>query len=195
MTATSIPEPAGGAERGRQRALVALAALVALGLVVAMISSVTTATWTDTTRNNANAWETATVSLTDDDGGVALFSATGMVPGAVVEKTITVRNDSTAPLDVRLYGQNLVNSDAVAPLAPQLNLKVGTSAGLGDVFTGTLAGFATTHSGYASGTTVISLAAGGTRTYHFWVELDGATPQSFSGDSAGIDFVWEGHTQ
>jgi hypothetical protein len=160
-----------------------------------MISSVTSATWTDTTRNDGNAWATATVSLTDDAQGVALFSTEGMVPGSEVDNSITVTNAGSAALDVRLYGKDLVNSDGANPLASHLNLKVGTTAGGGDVFDGTLASFAATHADYANGTAVIGLAAAGTQTYHFWVELDSATPQSYAGDSAGIAFVWEGQTR
>lgn len=181
------------ADTGRRNlALVAGAGVTALALVFFMVSSVTSAAWTDTTRNDGNSWATGSVSLTDDDLGVAMFSVTGMVPGDIVQNSITVTNESTVPLDVRLYGENLVNVDL---LAQHLNLKVGTTAAGGEIYDGTLLGFATAHTAFATGTAVIDLAASGTQTYHFWVELDAATPSGFQSTTAGIDFVWEGQTQ
>ncbi|MEX2620945.1 MAG: TasA family protein [Egibacteraceae bacterium] len=187
-TATALP--AGHARRNL--AIVAVAAVTALGLVFFMISSVTGAAWTDTTDNTGNSWATGTVSLTDDDLGVTMFTVDDMVPGEVVENSITVTNASSVPLDVRLYSDTLVDTDL---LAQHLNLKIGTTAGAGDIYDGTLLAFATTFVDFANGTAVIDLAAAGTQTYHFWVELDSATLDTFQNTSAGLDFVWEGQTQ
>lgn len=181
--------------RRRNTILVAAAALTALALVVFMIASVTRAAWTDTTDNTGNSWDTGSVSLTDDDLGVAMFTTTNMVPGDVVENDIIVTNESTVPLDVKLYGANLVNADG---LAEHLNLKIGTTLGAGDVYTGTLAAFIVAHSNYATGTPVINLGTeliDESKTYYFWVELDAATPSTLQASTAGIDFVWEGQTQ
>lgn len=175
----------------RQVMPVVLAAALALGLVGLAVSSVTSAAWVDTTRNDGNSWAAGTVSLTDNDSGVAMFSATGLVPGETVQNSIVVTNAGTADLNVRLYGANLSDLNT---LAQYLNVKVGTSAGAGDIFTGTLASFASTHTSYANGTAVVALAPAGTNTYHFWVELNAATPDTHQGASASIDFVWEGQT-
>ena len=188
-TATPLPTED---TRRRNVAIAAVAAVTALALVFFMISSVTGAAWTDTTRNDGNSWATGEVSLTDDDDGVAMFSVTGMVPGDEVDNSITVTNESSVPLDVRLYGETLADTDE---LAQHLNLKVGTTEGGAEVYTGTLAGFAAAHTDFASGTTDIDMAADGSQTYYFWVQLDPATPSSFQSASAGIDFVWEGQTQ
>lgn len=192
-----MPFPAEAAVGLRRPYLIPVAAgLTALGLVVFMISSVTGAAWTDTTDNTGNAWATGNVELTDDDAGVAMFSASGMLPGDVVTKTITVTNAGDVDLDVKLYGQNFSDTNS---LGQQLNFKVGTTDGGFDVYTttaaGTLGGFATDHTGYASGTPVISIAAGASQTYYFWVELDSAAPDTVQDSTAAIDFVWEGHTQ
>lgn len=175
----------------RQIVPVALAGAVAIGLVAFMISGVTSAAWVDTTRNDGNSWDTGAVSLVDDDSGVALFSATGLYPGAIVENSIVVTNDGTVDLNVRLYGANLSDLDT---LAQYLNLKVGTTAGAGDIFDGTLASFASTHTSFATGTAAVALSPTDTHTYHFWVELDAATPDTHQSASASIDFVWEGQT-
>lgn len=176
----------------RGLAVIMLAALIALALVFFMVSSVTSAAWTDTTENAGNSWATGTVSLTDDDGGVAMFSATGMVPGQTVTNDIVVTNGSTVPLDVRLHGANLVNTDL---LAQYVNVSIGTTSGASDVYSGTLAAFATAHTEYSNGTPVIAMAAAGTQTYYFSVTLDSATPDAFQNKTAGIEFVWTGQTQ
>lgn len=182
--------------RNRRLGIVALAAATALALVFFMVSSVTGAAWTDTTSNTGNSWATGSVTLTDDDLGVAMFSVTNMLPGDTISNSITVTNASSVPLDVRLYGANVADTDG---LAQYLNFKIGTAADGFDVYTGTaagtLAGFQTAHTAYANGTAVISLASGATQTYFFWVELDAGAPDSAQGKTAGIDFVWEGHTQ
>lgn len=194
---TTFPAPTTSRHR-RSLLAVSGAALTALALVAFMVTSVTRAAWTDTTENAGNAWATGTVSLTDDDGGTAMFSATDMLPGDVETNSITVTNDSSVPLDVRLYGQNLAETDG---LAQYLNLKIGTAVDGYDVYdavdgtAGTLSGFSTAHANFANGTPVISLAPAATQTYYFWVELDSEAPDGVQGASAGIDFVWEGHTQ
>jgi hypothetical protein len=195
VTEASTCAPAVADARNRYRTTVPLAALAALALVVALVSNVTSATWADSTRNDDNAWATATVSLTDDHEGVAMFTTTKMVPGTVVEKAITVTNDGEVALAVRLYSESLSNSDIDDPLAAQLNLKIGTSAGAGDLFDGTVAGFAATHGDYAGGIADTVLDPAASEIYHFWVELGSGTGDSFSGANAVIDFVWEGQTQ
>lgn len=190
MTASPAAVP-----RTRQLPIVAIAAATALSLVFFMVSSVTGAAWTDTTSNTGNSWATAEVVLTDDDAGSAMFTATNMLPGDVVTASITVTNASSVPLDVKLYGATFTETNS---LGAQLNLKIGTALDGFDVYTGTaagtLSGFNTAHTSYATGTPVISLAAAATQTYYFWVELDAAAPDSVQNSTAGIDFVWEGHT-
>lgn len=191
--------------RRRTYLMLAAAALTALALVVFMIASVTRAAWTDTTRNDGNAWDTGTVSLTDSQNGTAMFTVDNLAPGDVVTRSITVTNAGSLPLDVKLYGENLQATEITnslletEKLSEYLNVKIGTTSGGHDVYTGTgigtLLGFATDHTGWANGTSAIDLAAGGTQTYYLWVELDSDTPQGFEGASAEIDFVWEGQSQ
>lgn len=184
--------------RRRNLTMVAGAALCALALVFFMVSSVTSAAWTDTTRNDGNTWATGAVSLTDTQAGTAIFTTSDalLVPGSSISKSITVVNESTVPLGVRLYGASLDDTDL---LAQHLGLTVGSTVGGNDVFTGTLADFASTHVAYGSGTTAIELAAANAgdtdqQTYYFTVTLAAAAPASAQGNSAGIAFVWEGQT-
>ncbi|MTV27749.1 hypothetical protein FTX61_20370 [Nitriliruptoraceae bacterium ZYF776] len=166
-----------------------LTGVVSLALVAFMIGSVTTAVWTDTTENEGNTWATGQVALTDDDGGVAMFTVTDMVPGDTVTNDITVTNESSVPLAVTLYGEDLADD---AGLAEALALTI--TADGAEVYTGTVAGFATAHADWASGTGTSTFAAGGAQTYAFTVTLDPDASDALQGTSAGIDFVWEGQT-
>lgn len=199
----TLPPAAATDSRRRSLLILLAAALMALALVVFMVSSVTRAAWTDTTRNDTNSWATGEVTLTDDDGDSAMFTITNMMPGDTLSKTIIVTNESTVSLDVKLYGETLSDS---AGLGEHLNLKIGTTSGGAEVYDGTAAGtltgtdgFASTHTDYASGTAPITLGTNtgtdDTEEYFFWVELDSEAPDSVQGASASIDFVWEGHTQ
>lgn len=184
------------AARDQQLPVVAVAAATALALVFFMISSVTGAAWTDTTENPGNSWATGAVVLTDDLAGVAMFDASNLLPGDVVTNSITVTNESSVDLDVRLFGADFAETN---DLAAHLNLMIGTTDGGHDVYTGTAAGtldgFRTAHTSFANGTPVISIAAAASQTYYFWVELDAAAPDSVQASSAQIDLVWEGQTQ
>jgi predicted ribosomally synthesized peptide with SipW-like signal peptide len=168
------------------------AVLLAALLVGLLVLSGTRAAFTDTTRNDGNSWDTGLITL-NDDAQAAMFSATGMVPGDVVTNSIEVTNDSTvASVDVRLYSENLADSDG---LAEHLNLKVGTTSGGSDIYDGDVAGFAAAHTTFGNGAdNWDGVAPEATRDYHFEVELDPSTPDAFQGASAEVDFVWEAHS-
>lgn len=182
--------------RRRTYLVIGAAALTALALVVFMVTSVTRAAWTAQTDNTGSSWDTGTVSLTDDDGGSAMFEITNMMAGDVETNSIMVTNASSVPLDVRMYGANVTGDSA---LAGELSLDIGTTSGGTDVYTGTLAGFATSHTNFDSGTSSISLGTdvgtNDTQEYHFTVRLPSDAPTTVQNMTAGIDFVWEGQTQ
>jgi len=195
-------------QRGRTTiVVVAVAMVTALALVFFMVSSVTNAAWTDTTRNDDNAWQTGHLDLTDDDGGVAMFRTAEdglMVPGTTLTKSIEVENASDVPLDVDIYAANLTGN---VELPTYLNLRIGTNADVsgttpGNVYNGTLADFASNHAAFNLADAA-PLAVGTTSIYYFWVQLDASAPgnadpqsrPSVEGVTAGVDFVWEGQTQ
>lgn len=79
--------------------LVASAVLIATG----MVARTSLAAFTATTTNPSNHWATATVSLTNDHTGSALFTAAGLVPGNTGTTCVVVHYTGTAAADVRLY--------------------------------------------------------------------------------------------
>lgn len=177
--------------------LVRLTAIAcALLLVTVLAVNRSRAAFTATTANGVNAFSTGTVVLTDDDTGTAMFSVSNMTPGTPVVRCLVVTySGSQLPAPVRLYG---TTSGA---LAPYLNLTVeqGTGGTFADctgfsssstVFTGTLTGFGTAHTGWANGAAVFTAAANPTaRTVRFTVEVqNNALAQ---GQSANATFTFE----
>ncbi len=175
-----------------------MASLVA---VSALVYQTSTAAFSDTTDNAGNSWAAGSVTLTDNDGGSAMFTSANMVPGDVVENCITVDyTGSTFDLAaVKLYG-----SVTDGGLGGDLDVVVdeGTGGGFGNctgftvgqtVFaSNTLNAFATAHSSYANGATGYTPAGGSTsRTYRFRVTLGSDTPNSSQGTNATATFTWE----
>lgn len=122
----------------------------------------------------------ATIPLTDDDAGKALFPDTTLVPGRPVSRCLRVVHRGTAGtdrLDVRLAARDLRGA-----LASRLGIvvEVGTGGGFAScsgfqghtVYTGPLSGLATS-SGIATGWTPEPVDA---RTYRITVSLGRAAP-------------------
>lgn len=192
MTIISAPTTT----RKRPQLLIAAAAATSLVLVAVLVFQATTAAWTTDTANAGNSWGTATLGLSQTPTSV-MFAATNMLPGDSDTATITIANTGTVDLSVALYGANLADADT---LAQYLNLVV--TVGATDVYTGTVAGFAGTHTnhgnGVGDGTSAVLLqeagATGDSYSVTFTVTLDSNTPETHQGADATIDFVWEGVT-
>ena len=178
-----------------------IAAMASLVAVSALVYQTSNAAFTDTTDNAGSSWTAGSVTLTDDDGGSAMFTSADMVPGDAVENCITVDyTGSTFDLDqVKLYGSVTDNG-----LGGELDLVVeeGTGGGFGDctgfspaqtVFaSNTLNAFGAAHSSYANGAGGYTPASGSTsRTYRFSVTLGTDTPNSAQGTDATATFTWE----
>jgi hypothetical protein len=177
-----------------------LAIGVALLLAVVLIAvRSTTAAFTATTANAANSWSAGTVALTDDDAGTAMFTVTGLTPGDTNTRCITVSYSGSADAAVRLYGSITGGTG----LGTYLNLTVERGAGgsfanctgfvsAESVYSGTLAGFTSTHTGFANGAgswAPIGGAPVDTMTYRFTTTLqDNNAAQGLNATAA---FTWE----
>lgn len=173
-----------------------MAGLVVHGL---MLWTGTSAAFTASTSNPTNAWNAASVAISDDDAGTAMFTATGLTPGSTGSKCITVTYNGNVAAGVKLYV-----SASSGTLGPHLNMTVeeGTGGSFSDctgftivgsaIYTGTLSNFAATSTAYSSGVgTWAPSTSGTTRTYKFTYTLDSATPSSMQSTTAGADFSWE----
>ncbi|AXV10098.1 hypothetical protein DVS28_b0328 (plasmid) [Euzebya pacifica] len=184
----------------------AVAAVVLLAAAVVMVIDATSAAFTDQTSNADNGWTAGTLTITDDDGDVAMFDSTTTTigPGDTVTNCIAVTRSGTVPAaDVILYS----DTGSTGALDPFLNVTVerGTGGGFGScggftasgaaVFTGTLEDFLTDHDDVASGITDTDVAVDDTTVYRFAIELDGTTPDAQQGAaSTVVAFTWTAQT-
>lgn len=184
-----------------------LAAAVPVGFLLSgvLVWQASYAAFTDTTDSTGNTWEAGSVSLTDDDNGIALFSVTGMTPGETGSRCIVVHYLGDVYADVVTYGvfhDTDANGtpDAVG-LAPYLNLTVtlgtGTNPNCSDfapsatTFSGTATTFVSAHHDFASGGLgwITAAAAPEDATYRITYQL--ADDNAAQGQDLALDFVWE----
>jgi hypothetical protein len=164
----------------------------------AMVWSASNAAFSGTTVNPANSWSAGTVSLTDDDSGTAMFTATGLTPAsAALTKCIVVTYGGSVAAPVKLYGA----APGGTGLGTYLNLDieigtVGTFASCGafagaSIYSGTVATFAAAHTNYGNGvaTTWTPTAAAQAKVFKFTVSV--VDNNSANGLTCTMPFTWE----
>jgi len=177
------------------------AALVASGVVV---STASYSAFSATTVNPTSNWTAGTVALTDDDNNTALFNATGLKPGSTGANCITVTSTGSLPSTVKLYGANAATTNA---LASNINLTVeqGTGGGFGsctgftpaatsgNLYTGTVAGFGSASTTFATGVGTWAPTGSGSesRVYRFTYTVSSTAPNTVQGGTAALGFTWE----
>ncbi len=172
-------------------------------LTTALILTASFAAFSDTTDNSGNTWSAGTVVLTDDDGGgSAMFTVPDMAPLATVTECIVVTYEgSLLPADVNLYG---VSGGSGLDAYLDLTIEEGSGGIFGNcsgfipiggpIFTGTLTGFAATHTNFGNGAGVWDPAANPeSRTYRFVVTLQ--DDNGAQGLDATATFTWEAQNQ
>ncbi len=173
-------------------------ALVSLGL----IWGGTTAAFTSSTPSGNNSWTTGTVTLSDDDAGTALFTATGLVPGSAGSNCITVSYSGSVAATVRFYASASTDAAAVAAYL-DLTIQEGTGGGFGTCtgftptstpYTGTLATFITTKASYGTGVGAWNATSGTARVYKVTYALNAATPNTKQGATTTATLQWEAQT-
>lgn len=192
------------ARSGNARVLQFAALALAFIVVSVLVVTSSRAAFVAQNDNTSNQVTAASVDLTDTDSGTAMFAdVTGLMPGTEEARCIDVTYTGTVdPLPVKLYA----GAAPTGSLAPYLNLtvEVGTDATpvFGDcggfsasstLYSGTLAGFATTHGSYATGASTWDPAASpDTRTFRFRISVrDDAAAE---GLSSTFGFSWETRT-
>jgi hypothetical protein len=193
-------------ERRRRRGWALPVAVVAVlaGILSSgvMVWNASEAAFTATTANPTNSWTAGSVSLTDDDSGTAMFTATGLKPGSTATKCIKLT-----------YGGNIASGDvkiyAAAPtgtLGGYINMtvevgSVGTFAACGafvaastpinNVLLSTIGTKTDYSTGYSTGW---SPAVSDTKVFRFTYTLSAATPDAQQGATCTIPFTWETQT-
>jgi hypothetical protein len=138
------------------------------------------------------------VELSDSDAGTAMFGGDTLLPGIALDRCIEVTYDgSDDPGPVLLYA-----AAASGDLAPYLDLRIdmgsaatgafgscGSFSSSATVFTGTLAGFASAHSSYATGrSTWNPSTAREVRSFRFRLTVQDVP--AAAGKSASFGFTW-----
>jgi hypothetical protein len=140
----------------------------------------------------------AEVTLTDSAAGTAMFADERLIPGLAVERCIAVTFAGNVDVDsVRLYAAATSGN-----LAPYLDLTITMGApatgpsnsctgftSSGTLFSGTLAGFAATHSTYATGRTTWDPSEHEeTRGFRFSIAV--RDDPAAAGKTAAFGFSW-----
>jgi predicted ribosomally synthesized peptide with SipW-like signal peptide len=177
--------------------------LLAVMLVGLLTLSGSRAAFSDTTSNTNNSLSTGTVTLIDDDTGLAMFSVTDMAPLDTAINCIEVEyaGSLTGLNPVVLYAGANGGGDTGLGTYLDLTIEVGTLATFNDcssfaaigtmVSGGTVADFAAANTDYASGVATgwTPVAAGETRAFRVTVALqDDNAAQGLVGQPT---FTWE----
>ena len=157
-----------------------------------------------TTANPSSNWATGSVALSDDDANTAMFSASNLKPGSTGSRCIAVTSTGSLPSAVKLYGTGSATTNALSSWV-NLTITQGTGGSFGSctgftpqasgasVFTGSLASFASTATGYSTGLGNWTPTGSGSDTRVFQVSytLDPTAPNSTQGGTASVGFTWE----
>jgi len=187
--------------------------LLIVGVVGALVGAGTLSAFSSSTSNGGNHFDAGTVYVSDNDAGSALYNVTDRKPGDTVTSCIKVTYGGSLAADVHLY-----TTSAIGAVGQYINLSVdkGTSSGNpsfpacgtftseANVYTGTLSGFASAYSSYATGASVYPGAqtawnSSDTLVYRFTLTM--ADNNNANGQGAGAmqsgahSFTWEARNQ
>jgi len=187
--------------------------LLIVGVLGAIVGAGTLSAFSSSTSNSGNNFDAGTVYLTDNDAGSALYNVTNRKPGDTVTSCIKVTYGGTLGADVHLY-----TASTIGAVGQYINLTIdkGTSSGNpafpgcgtfsseGNVYTGTLSGFASAHNTYANGSSFYPGSQtlwnqNDTLVYQFTLTL--ADNNNANGQGAGAlqsgahSFTWESRNQ
>jgi hypothetical protein len=190
--------------RRASRCATVLAVPTAVAVSGLLVSQASWSAYSATTESPTSSWATGTVALSDDDNGTAAFTAANLRPGAAGVRCIRVTSTGSLASDVRLYATGLSSTqDLARHLTLTITQGTGGGAGLcagfaaqpggGRLFTGTVAGFAASSTGYGDGLAGWSPtgAEDETRTYRIAYGVSADAPDTTQGGTASVGFTWE----
>lgn len=195
------------ATRRPSRRLVKVTSLIAVPAAVAVsglvVSQASYSAYSATTVNPTSNWTTGTVALTND-ANTAAFTATNLKPGSTGSKCIAVTSTGSLASTVKLYGTNPASTKNLAS-AITLTITQGTGGSFGSctgyaplttggsLYSGTLEGFGTSHTGYTNGlgTWAPTGTASESRTYQVTYTVNSQAADSTQGGTAALGLTWE----
>jgi hypothetical protein len=177
------------------------AALAALALSAVLVWQAGYAGFADSTAPVGTTLKTGTLTLGDDDAGTAMFSITGLRPGAAGTRCIAVTAGGDARAAIRLYA----TERSTHALAGALRLSVvlgtgGSTAGCSGfrpsaaVYSGTWAAFPA--SGFGTGVGEWTTTGGtATRTYQITYSLPRDAGTEAQSRTATLGLTWEAQSR
>ena len=187
--------------RAATRRRIAVPAAITSGLLLSglLVWHTSYAAFTATTGNATNTFAAGSVSLTDNDGGTALFTATALKPGSADAQCITVNYTGTLPTTVKLSAAYTDPANVTSTgLAPYLDFTI-QEIGLADNCTTPTGPTTAIGTGSTLADRVTALAAPGistgwtptsaeSRRYRFSYVLE--DNNAAQGKSASVGFTW-----
>ena len=204
MTTTTVTTTAARPSRrfAKIASLVAVPAAIAVsGLVVSQASY---SAYSASTENPTSNWASGTVALSDDDDNTAAFRVADLEPGSTRTRCIAVTSTGSLPSSVKLYATNQATTNDLAAHM-RLTITQGTGGSFGGcagftplargarLYDGTLEGFGSTATSYASGLGSWSPTgqADETRTFRLVYSVDADAPDSTQGGTVTGGLTWE----
>ncbi len=154
--------------------------------------------------NSGSTLAAGTVVLSDDDAGSALFSLSNLKPGSSGSRCVAVTSSGSLPSAVKLYTTDVATTKG---LSGYVNWTVtqGTGgtyssctgftalASGSSLYSGTLAGFTSSATTYATGLGSWSPSgtASETRTFQFAYTVSSSTPDTAQGGTSSFGLTWE----
>jgi hypothetical protein len=201
-----VPNSVRSRRPGRRAGVIATIMSILLGLLLSsvLVWQASQASFSSTVTNASNNWTAGSVALSDDDSSSAMFAATSLKPGSTGTHCIAVTSAGTLPASVKLYATNGSTTNGLSSYV-DLSITQGTGGSFSScngfsplgsnssVFSGTLAGFISGCTNFASGVGVWAPTGSGseTHTYAFSYTIDAAAPASVQGGTASVSFTWE----
>jgi hypothetical protein len=140
-----------------------LASLLLVGVTASLAAFGVFSAFSSQTSNPGNNFSAGTVNISDNDGNTAAYTVTGAKPTATQSSCVRVLYTGSLDSDVHLY-----TPETIGTLGPYVNLTIqpgtqatpnmncsGFTASGSPAYSGTLSAWATAHSDYANGLTVL----------------------------------------
>lgn len=187
------------ARSGRSVPLAAAAVVAGLLVSGGLVWQASSAAFTASTQNGSNTWSSGQVLISDNDGGTAMWTATGLVPGSTGTNCIEVTYGGNVASAVKLYATPYTGT-----LGQYITMEIEEGSGVSCAVPGTytslnpgpatLDAFVTApHNTYGTGVSSWEPSATATRPYRFTYTLQ--DNNSAQNKSAAVTFVWEARSK
>jgi hypothetical protein len=185
-----------------------LLTVLIIGLIGAIAGFGTFSAFSGTTSNDGNSFSAGTVVLTDNDSNSAMYNVSNAKPGDSATACITVTYTGSLAANVKLY-----TTSAISSLGSHLNLVITQGTGTvsfgsscagftpdgsgAQIYSGTLATFASTYGGWGSGLPLTNAGGSATwsqndvRVYKFQITLPGSDTTGQGLNTGAHSFTWE----